>query len=109
MPQPTANQPLLTREEFLTAVREECIGAELALPEQELVNIDRIRCRRAREFSRMFVRLRHDGKSLVNMLVTDRACAAALLKEAGESRLAPLEVEDVVPGLSEMRRAFDEL
>jgi len=58
---------------------------------------------------RMFVRLRHDGKSLVNMLVTDRACAAALLKEAGESRLAPLEVEDVVPGLSEMRRAFDEL
>jgi hypothetical protein len=60
MPQPTANQPLLTREEFLTAVREECIGAELALPEQELVNIDRIQCRRAREFSRMFVRLRDD-------------------------------------------------
>ncbi len=59
MPQP-ANQPLLTRDEFLAAVREECAGAELALPEQELVNIDRIRCRRTREFSRMFVRLRDD-------------------------------------------------
>lgn len=58
MPQPATTQPLLTREEFLAAVREECEDDELVLPSRALVGIDRIWAHRVRDHSVQFVRLR---------------------------------------------------
>ena len=58
MPQPTTTQSLLTREEFLAAVREQCEGDELVLPRSALLEIERIRTHTDLDGRRMFLRLR---------------------------------------------------
>ena len=55
MPQPT--KPLLTREEFLAAVRE-LSEDELVMPSRDLVGIDRIWAHRVLDHSVQFIRLR---------------------------------------------------
>jgi hypothetical protein len=53
------NPPLLSREEFLAAIREQCETDELAIPEWDLVCwIDHIESHRIRDRSAVFVRLR---------------------------------------------------
>ena len=54
----TANQPLLTREEFLAAVRKLSEDDELVLPSRALVGIDRILAHHTLSHSLLFVRLR---------------------------------------------------
>ena len=58
MPQPTTTQSLLTREEFLAAVRKLSEDDELTIPESALVGIDRIWAHRVLDHSVQFVRLR---------------------------------------------------
>jgi hypothetical protein len=53
-----ANQPLLTREEFLAAVREECEDDELVLPFSPLVETGTIQWHFDSAFNRLYVRLR---------------------------------------------------
>lgn len=65
MPQP-ANQPLLTRDEFLAAVREECEDDELVLTDGALTSIGRILTYHDREHKELFVRLR-DGFASIPM------------------------------------------
>ena len=64
MPQPTTTQSLLTREEFLAAVRKLSEDDELTIPESALVDIERIQWYHAPQLRRMFVRLRDSFASI---------------------------------------------
>jgi len=81
MPDTTANQPLLTREEFLAAVRELSEDDELTIPESALVDIDRIQWHHAPQLRRMFVRLR-DGIVSIRLLPAPSAPGIAFVGEA---------------------------
>ncbi len=91
----TANQPLLTREEFLAAVRKLSEDDELTIPESALVDIDRIQWHHAPQLRRMFVRLR-DGFASIRLLPAPSAPGIAFVGEAvwgaGAMRLAKCEI-----------------
>jgi hypothetical protein len=89
------NQPLLTREEFLAAVRKLSEDDELTIPESALVDIERIQWHHAPQLRRMFVRLR-DSFASIRLLPAPSAPGIAFVGEAvwgsGAMRLAKCEI-----------------
>lgn len=73
-----ANQPLLTRDEFLAAVRAECEDDELVLPSRALADIRRIWIHHDRSSGGLFIRT-SDALAYIPTRLSPMGCSIAFI------------------------------